>query len=164
MPPKQPTAAQQARAQQRAASQQSARQQRQVKTAASAARSVQRNTGGGHFAQYQAVILAEFIACELLVAVTPVATRRHRTGLSPYVPRDMSKLLAIGLVFFLLELAAVASPGAGRFGAWAGLLLLLVTGLGEAAGIVKDLDIFSGGSQQQQDSSIGGAPEDVQAD
>lgn len=105
---------------------------------------MQRATGGGSFRDYQAVILAEFVAAELLVAVTPIGTRKHVTGISPYLPRDMTKLLAIGVVYFILELAAVGGHAAGRLAAWFGGLVLLTVGLNEAANIAQALDIFGG--------------------
>lgn len=121
-----------------------------VKTAASVARTVQRETGGGSFAPYQAIILAEFVAAEILVAVTPVVKNKSKPGMSPYEARDMTKLLALGLVFFLLELGAVGGTGMARFGAWFGGLLLLTVGLGEAASITKILSIFGGSDADQQ--------------
>jgi hypothetical protein len=110
-------------------------------------RAGQRAAGNPEFSGYQGVILAEFVAAELLVAITPIATKRGQQGLSPYLPRDMTKLLAIGLLYFLLQLLAVGGRGPGRFGAWFGGLVLLSVGMNEAANIVKDLDIFGGGSQ-----------------
>jgi hypothetical protein len=99
---------------------------------------------GGEFREYQGIILAEFILAELLVSATPIATRQNMPGLSPYIPRDMTKMLAIGLVYFLLELGAVGGHTMGRFGAWFGGLILLTVGLNEAANITKDLDLFAG--------------------
>lgn len=104
-------------------------------------------TGHGHapgYHNYQGIILAEFVAAEMLVSMTPIAVRKNQPGLSPYVPRDMTKLVAIGLVYFLLELAAVTGRGAGRFGAWFGLLILLTVGLNEAANVAKVFDLFAG--------------------
>jgi hypothetical protein len=89
------------------------------------------------------VILAEFVAAELLVALTPIATRPNQPGLSPYVPRDMTKLLAIGLSYFLLQLISTTGRGAGRFGAWFGALILLAVGLNEAASVSKVLNLFA---------------------
>lgn len=139
-PPSKAPTQRQAQAQQRQAA---TRQRRQLRTGVSAARAVQRETGGGHFAPYQAIILAEFVAAELLVSVTPIATRKNQQGLSPYEARDMSKLLALGLVYFLLELTALTGSGPARLGAWFGGLILIVVGLNEAANIAKDLDIFA---------------------
>lgn len=113
------------------------------------------------FANYQGIILAEFVAAELLVAGTPIATRQNQPGLSPYVPRDMTKLLALGLLYFLLELMAVGGAKAGRLGAWFGGLILLTVGLNEAANVAKVLDIFSGRQQapaKAQASLPTGAP------
>lgn len=97
------------------------------------------------FANYQGVILAEFVVAELLVAGTPIATRQNQPGLSPYIPRDMTKMLSIGMVYFLLELMAVGNARWGRIGAWFGGLVLLAVGLGEAASVAKVLDIFGTG-------------------
>ena len=107
-----------------------------------ASRTLQRETGHGHFAPYQAIILAEFVTAELLVAITPIATRKNQPGLSPYVPRDLTKLAAIGMVFFLLELMAVGGAGTARIGAWVGGLVLLVVGMNQGANVAKDLNIF----------------------
>ena len=92
---------------------------------------------------YQKVIAAEFVAASLLVALTPIATRPNTPGLSPYVTRDMSKLLGIGLLYFVLELTAIPS-GWGRVSAWLGGLVLLTVGLNEATNIVRDLDLLAG--------------------
>lgn len=96
------------------------------------------------FHNYQGIILAEFILAELLVAGTPIATRQEQPGLSPYVPRDMTKLLSIGMVYFLLELMAVGGAKTGRLGAWFGGLVLLGVGLNEGANVAKTLDLFGG--------------------
>lgn len=108
--------------------------------------------GRSTYRNYQAIMLAEFVAAELLVAMTPIATRKNQPGLSPYIPRDMSKLLAIGLVYFLLQLTAVTGQGAARFGAWFGALLLLGVGLNEAANVTKVLDLFSGAESSSSSS------------
>ena len=113
-------------------------------------RAGQRAAGPPRFSNYQGIILAEFVVAELLVSATPIATRKNQEGLSPYVPRDITKLLAIGMVYFLLELLAVGGRGAGRTGAWIGGLILLTVGLSEAANIAKDLNIFGGGGSGQQ--------------
>jgi hypothetical protein len=97
------------------------------------------------FSNYQGVILAEFVLAELLVAASPIATRANKPGLSPYVPRDMTKMLSIGLLYFLLELGSVANTKVGRFGAWFGGLILLVVGLNETANLTRVLNIFGGG-------------------
>lgn len=94
------------------------------------------------YRNYQSIILVEFVLAELLVAMTPIATRQNQPGLSPYIPRDMTKLLAIGLFYFLAELAATTGRTAGRAGAWLGLLVLLTVGVNEAANVAKILNIF----------------------
>lgn len=112
-----------------------------VNTAATYTRS-SRQFAAPEMKPYQAIILVEFILAELLVAATPIATRQNQPGLSPYIPRDLIKLLAIGMVYFLLELGAVAGHSWGRFGAWFGGLILLTVGLNEGANVTKDLDLF----------------------
>lgn len=99
--------------------------------------------GEGGARNYQAVILAEFVTAELLVALTPIATRPNQPGLSPYVPRDMTKMIAIGLSYFMLQLISTTGRGAGRFGAWFGALILLAVGLNEAASVSKVLNLFA---------------------
>jgi hypothetical protein len=84
----------------------------------------------------------EFVLAELLVAGTPIVSRQNQQGLSPYIPRDMTKLLSIGLLYFLLELMSVANAKWGRIAAWFGGLILLTVGLGEAASVAKVLDFF----------------------
>lgn len=126
--------------------------------ASQSARAVRRETGHGSFAPYQAIILAEFVTAELLVAATPIASRPNQPGLSPYVARDLTKLAAIGLAYFLLELLAVGGPGPARIGAWFGGLILLTVGLNEAANIARDLDIFGGGSTGKGGGSSPGQP------
>lgn len=91
---------------------------------------------------YQGIILAEFVLAELLVAATPIAARDSTPGLSPYIPRDLTKLLSIGLLYFLLELMSIGGPGWGRAGAWLGGLVLLTVGVNEASNITKDLNLF----------------------
>lgn len=108
------------------------------------------------FRNYQGIILAEFVLAELLVAGTPIATRQGQPGLSPYVPRDMTKLLSLGMVYFLLELLAVGGPKAGRFGAWFGGLILLAVGLNEASSVAKVLDIFGSDSSGTKAAGTGG--------
>ena len=94
---------------------------------------------------YQAVILAEFIAAILLTAMTPVATKKDQQGLSPYAGSDIVKLGAITLLYLILAMISVGGPQAGRLAAWLGGLVLLTDGLFEASNIVKDLQAFSGG-------------------
>lgn len=91
---------------------------------------------------YQKVIAAEFVLAEVLVAATPFGSRKA-TGASPYEPRDMTKMLALGLTFFLLEVLAIPA-GWGRLMAWFGGLVLLTVGLNEAANITKNMDLFAG--------------------
>ena len=96
---------------------------------------------------YQGVILAEFVAAVVLVALTPIAANKKQQtqsgGLSPYAGQDMIKLAAITVVYLILALLSVR-PGPGRFAAWFGGLVLLAVGLNEAAHLAQVLDIFGG--------------------
>lgn len=105
------------------------------------------------FHNYQGIILAEFVLAELLVAATPIATRQPSPGsekLSPYIPRDMTKMLSIGLLYFLLELSAVGSSKWGRVSAWFGGLILIAVGLNEAANVSRVLNLFGGSNSGPQ--------------
>jgi len=115
----------------------------QQKRVAGQAARTSRTAGLRGATDYQKVIAAEFVLAELLVAATPFATKKDQQGLSPYVPRDMTKMLALGFLYFLLELLAIPA-GSARFAAWFGGLILIVVGLNEAANITKDIDLFAG--------------------
>jgi len=115
-------------------------------------RSVRSTLGAGpgrgiKSSNYQGVILAEFVAAILLVALTPIAANQKQQtqsgGLSPYAGQDMIKLAAITVVYLILALLSVR-PGPGRFAAWFGGLILLAVGLNEAAHLAQVLDIFGG--------------------
>lgn len=93
---------------------------------------------------YESVILAEFVAAIILVAVTPFATKQSSDGLSPYAGADMIKLAALTTVYLILALLSLGGRGAGRYAAWFGGLILLGVGLNEAANIVNDLDLLAG--------------------
>jgi hypothetical protein len=95
---------------------------------------------------YQTVILMEFIACILLTAATPIASKKNPDGLSPYKGADMVKLGAITFLFFIL--AAVSSGGGGpaRVAMWFGGLILIGDGMYEASNLAKDFALFTGGA------------------
>jgi hypothetical protein len=115
-----------------------------------------------HRGNYQAVILAEFVAAIVLVALSPVASKKNPAGLSPYAGQDMIKLGAITGVYFALALVSVGGTGAGRLAAWFGGLILLAVGLGEAATLASILQLGGGSSKNpvtgttQQGSTIAG--------
>jgi len=104
---------------------------------------------GGQLHNYQAIIAAEFTAASLLVALTPIASRKATASpssgkLSPYVPGDLIQLVAIGLVYLILEGLAAGPRGAARFAAWFGFLLLLGVGLYEASRIADVFKMLAG--------------------
>lgn len=94
---------------------------------------------------YQPIILMEYIGCLLLTAVTPIATKKSATGLSPYAGADMVKLASITLLYFILAALSVGGRGPGRMAAWFGGLILIVDGMLEASNIAKDFGLFTGG-------------------
>jgi hypothetical protein len=98
-----------------------------------------------HRGNYQAVILAEFVAAVVLVALTPVASKKNPDGLSPYAGQDMVKLGAVTGTYFALALVSVGGQTAGRFAAWFGGLILLAVGLGEAANLAGIISLGGGG-------------------
>lgn len=93
---------------------------------------------------YQPIILMEFVACILLTAATPIATKKDKQGLSPYAGKDIVKLSAITVLYLILAMISVGGRGPGRLAAWFGGLILLADGLYEAGNIVKDLRLVSG--------------------
>jgi hypothetical protein len=93
---------------------------------------------------YQPIILMEFVACILLTAATPIATKKGQQGLSPYAGKDIVKLSAITVTYLILAMLSVGGRGPGRLAAWFGGLILLADGLYEAGNIVRDLRLVSG--------------------
>lgn len=109
-----------------------------------------RTKPGGRLHNYQAIIAAEFVAAIILVALTPIASRKASASaasgkLSPYVPGDLIQLVAIGIVYLILEGVAAGPKGAARFAAWFGFLLLLGVGLFEASRLGKLFQMLAGG-------------------
>lgn len=105
---------------------------------------------GSELHNYQAIIAAEFVAASLLVALTPIASRKAQPSavsgkLSPYVPGDLMQLVAIGIVYLILEGMAAGPRGLARFSAWFGLLLLLGVGLFEASRLGDLFKMLTGG-------------------
>jgi hypothetical protein len=105
---------------------------------------------GSELHNYQAVVAAEFVAASLLVALTPIASRKASKSpvsgaLSPYIPSDLVQLVAIGLVYLILEGLAAGPRAVARFAAWFGFLILLGVGLFEATRIAKVFQMLTGG-------------------
>lgn len=105
---------------------------------------------GGELHNYQAIIAAEFVAASLLVALTPIASRKASASPtggspSPYVPGDLIQLVAIGIVYIILEGLAAGPRGLARFSAWFGFLLLLGVGLYEASRLGELFKMLAGG-------------------
>jgi hypothetical protein len=90
---------------------------------------------------YQPVILAEFVAAIVLVALSPVASKANPDGLSPYAGKDMVKLGAVTGVYFILALLSTGGQSAGRYAAWFGGLILLAVGLSETAHLASVFDL-----------------------
>ena len=105
---------------------------------------------------YQNVIIVEFVACILLTALTPVATKTEADGLSPYAGKDIVKLGAITLLYFILAAIAVANQSAARFAAWFGGLILITDGMLEASNLAKDFAVFTGGIASAATASAAG--------
>lgn len=104
---------------------------------------------GSELHNYQAIVAAEFVAAILLVALTPIAARKATPSatsgkLSPYVPGDLIQLVAIGIVYLILEAVAAGPRGAARFAAWLGFLLLLGVGLFEASRLGELFKMLAG--------------------
>lgn len=102
---------------------------------------------------YQAIIAVEYVAATLLVAISPIATRKAQLSpasgkLSPYVPSDIIKIFAIGVVYLILEGLAAGPRGLARFSAWFGFLILIGVGLSEASRMADIFRVLSGGGYQ----------------
>jgi hypothetical protein len=110
-----------------------------------------------HRGNYQAIVLGEFAAAVLLVALTPVATKKNPSGLSPYAGKDMLQLAAITVTYFLLALLSAGGGELARVSAWVGGLILLTVGLSEAAHIAQVIDLFGIGTTAAQTTSEQGA-------
>lgn len=65
--------------------------------------------------------------------------------LSPYLPSDLVKLFAIGVVYLILEGMAAGPRGLARFSAWFGALILLGVGLSELSRLAGIFRVISGG-------------------
>jgi hypothetical protein len=102
---------------------------------------------------YQGIVLAEFAAAVLLVALTPFASKDNPSGLSPYRGKDMLQLAAITVAYFVLALISAGNNDAARFAAWFGGLILLTVGLSEAAHLAQVVDLFGAGSSKAQAKS-----------
>lgn len=102
------------------------------------------------------MILAEFTAAVLLVAISPIASKKNPSGLSPYAGQDMIKIGAVTAVYFVLALISSTGQEPGRWAAWFGGLILLAVGLNEAANVAKALDLAGfGGSGANSDAVTG---------
>lgn len=109
-----------------------------------------------HRTNYQPVILAEFVAAVLLVAISPIGSKKNPKGLSPYAGQDMIKIGAVTAVYFVLALISSTGQEPGRWAAWFGGLILLAVGVNEAATVAKTLDLAGiGGSPANSDVVTG---------
>jgi len=84
---------------------------------------------------YQGAILAEFLVAILIVAFLPLASgppEDGKGGPSPYRVTDMTQLVAIGAVYFILALFS-SGERSGRIVAWFGGLLLIGIGLAKVS-------------------------------
>jgi hypothetical protein len=100
-----------------------------------------REVGGGASVapgnrNYQAVILAEFLAAVVILTVVPIASggspnAQAKGSPSPYDTGDLRQLAAVGMVYFVLAL--LSSGNSGRLSAWFGGLVLVVLALGKVA-------------------------------
>jgi hypothetical protein len=97
---------------------------------------------------YQPVILAEFLAAVLVVALAPIAkggtsTAQAKGSPSPYDTSTLKQILLIGVAYFILALAS-SGKQLGRFSAWFGGLILVTIGIQQTVngGFAAVLDMF----------------------
>ena len=109
--------------------------------------------------QYQGVILAEFLAAALIIAVAPLTTGRAHVNeqgdQTPYGPDEVKQLAAVGLTYFILAL--LSSGKHGRFAAWFGGLILLAIGLAQqqSGGLAGIFAMFKPSSQSATSGTAG---------
>ena len=104
-----------------------------------------------HRGNYQGIILGEFVAAVLLVALVPfTGTSKNASSLSPYAGKDMLQLGGIMLAYFVLALISTAGGQAARLSAWLGGLVLLTVGLASAAHLAQVIDLAGIGSSAAQ--------------
>lgn len=82
---------------------------------------------------YQPVILAEFLAAVLVLALAPVAkggtdTAKAKGSASPYDTNSLKQLLMVGVIYFILALLS-SGKNLGRVSAWFGGLVLVGIGV-----------------------------------
>jgi hypothetical protein len=97
---------------------------------------VGQNASLGGSRGYQPVILAEFLAAVVIVALVPVAsggsdTAKAKNSPSPYDVGDLRQLVAVGGVYFVLAL--ISSGNSGRLAAWLGGLVLITLAMSKLA-------------------------------
>lgn len=86
--------------------------------------------------RYQGVIVAEFLAAVVILAVVPVAeggspNAKAKGSMSPYDTTDLRQMVAVGLLYFILAL--LSSGNSGRLSAWFGGLVLVVLAMSKLA-------------------------------
>lgn len=91
---------------------------------------------------YQPVILAEFMIAVVLITLTPIATggseaAQAKNSPSPYDAKDLTQLVAVGGVYFVLSL--ISSGNRGRISAWLGGLIVIGLAMTKMAGPAKSL-------------------------
>lgn len=123
---------------------------------AQAARSTARTVGQARIPTgdraYQPVLLAEFLAAVVIVALLPIAAggsdnAKAKGTPSPYDTGDLEQLVAIGGLYFILALAS--SGNSGRVSAWLGGLVLLGLAMKKLSGpLTEKLQAIKGGVAQ----------------
>jgi len=100
---------------------------------------------------YQPVILAEFLAAIVIVAISPVArggseSAKAKNSPSPYGIGDVRQMVGVGGTYFVLALMS-GSRKYGRLAAWFGGLVLLAVGLSQfvVGGITAIFKMLTGG-------------------
>lgn len=92
----------------------------------------------------QRFLIAEYITCFVLIAVTPIVARKpHGTEKNAlYVANDFVRLSAVSLLFFILALLS-SGPRSGRIASAFGALVTLGVVYNSAPGIVGVASVFT---------------------
>lgn len=130
--------------------------QKAAQGARSAARTVSQARIPGNRA-YQPVLLAEFLAAVVIIALVPIAAggsanAKAKGTPSPYDTGDLKQIVAVGGLYFILALAS--SGNSGRISAWFGGLVLLGLAFSKLShGQLQDVFKTVSGQSAQQDQA-----------
>lgn len=106
---------------------------------------VPRFSGTGHGGGAHRLVIAEFLACIVLIGIAPILTRPAGNG-HLYVANDFLRLSATCLLFFVLALLS-NQPKSARFAAAFGALVTLGALFNASQGLTAVANLFTPSTQ-----------------